>query len=78
MMNSKYTFVFEYTDGNPTICAKTSFLGGKMCSVAFHDAMEENENLQSRIDNALELLEIKSSGDDFDDVIKVLSGKAGE
>jgi hypothetical protein len=73
-MNSKYTFVFEYPDGKtPTISASTSLLGGEICSVAFHDAIEEGDILRLRIDQAIEMLESKSVGDDFDDVLELLN-----
>lgn len=46
----KYTAVFEF-EGEPTINKSDTWLGGKLCSVQFSDALEELDALQEKIDD---------------------------
>ena len=49
---SKITFVFEYPDGQePSIGAGLTYLGGKIVSASFTDLAEENDRLESEIEN---------------------------
>ena len=49
---SKITFVFEYPDGQePSIGAGLTYFGGKIVSVSFTDLAEENDRLESEIEN---------------------------
>jgi hypothetical protein len=48
---SKYTFVFEYKEGeHPGIDANATLFGGKIDSVSFHDVIEEADELRQRIE----------------------------
>ena len=49
---SKITFVFEYPDGQePSIGAGLTYLGGKIVSASFADLSEENDRLESEIED---------------------------
>lgn len=49
---SKMTFVFEYLDGEePSIGAGMTYLGGKIVSASFTDLAEENDRLESEIND---------------------------
>ena len=49
---SKMTFVFEYQDGEePSIGVGMTYLGGKIVCASFTDLVEENDRLESEIDD---------------------------
>ena len=49
---SKMTFVFEFPDGEePSIGAGMTYLGGKIVSASFTDLAEENDRLESEIND---------------------------
>ena len=49
---SKMTFVFECPDGEePSIGAGMTYLGGKIVSASFTDLAEENDRLESEVED---------------------------